>query len=132
MAIKRIESGEQPDDVDAILSLFQRNIRAVGYVDREDVESWRCYLVSDERTVIGVALVEVDRPTAVLQSLAVKQSHRRQGVATTLLETAVDDVDKRVEVKVQTGIGANACYEACGWRFKRTTPDQQMNVWIAS
>lgn len=67
--------------------------------------------------IVGLVLVEPDYSDdadAIVHRIGVKESHRRNGIATTLLE-AVHDEYGSLELECRESLPANEYYEATGW-----------------
>lgn len=116
--------------LDQVLSLFSQNRDAVGVVSGSELERYNLYVVEND-DVVGGALVEpLDDKYALVHTMAVKESHRGQGVGGQLVGEIAADVDsERLQVKCQVDLPANEFYEQTGWTRVRQTGDGRMNVW---
>lgn len=75
------------------LTLFQRNFREVGHVDKTNIRQWTLIAITGNTSdrVPGAALVDAE-DTAILHALAVHEDYRRQGIASKLVEKVCGEI----------------------------------------
>lgn len=131
-------------DLDAILSIFNEGLQAGTIPDNEsgaDLEYLERAYLSDEGdsgfwvaqledAIVGMIGVQVyDPDTAEIRRLRVRESHRRRGIGSRLLETAVAHCRERGLLKVSLDVlvdrkPAIELFEKTGFRLNR---ERQIN-----
>ena len=83
-------------------------------------EGYTCYLAREAGTTVGYCLYRDDGDHYYLRQLFVVRTHRRRGIARTLMDWMYDNIwtDKRVRLDVLAhNEEAVAFYRACGFRL---------------
>jgi len=124
----------QEGDVDKIASLFQDHRDELGFINTAQVREKITYSEWDDGEVVGAAIVNhcVQKPQTTLYDIAVSESHRRSGVATSLIETiAEDSPHEKIVAKCPVDLDANKFYEATEWKLIDTEDgkNRSLNVW---
>jgi GNAT superfamily N-acetyltransferase len=101
-----------------VAALFQSHRDELGFVNVAQVREKDTYVVGRDGELAGAAICNhcVRKPQTTLYDIAVYPRHRRDGVATELVEQiAVDSPHGKIVAKCPFNLPANEFYEAMGW-----------------
>ena len=101
-----------------IANLFQEHREELGFVNTAQVKEKTTYTVYEDGKLVGAALCNhcVQKPQTTLYDIAVRQSARRTGIGTSLIEKMADDSPHDVIVaKCPVDLAATSFYESTGW-----------------
>jgi len=101
-----------------IADLFQEHRDELGFVNRAQVREKTTYTVQRDGDVVGAALCNhcVRKPQTTLYDIAVDESHRREGIASELLDDIVSDTPHSLIVaKCPVDLAAMHFYRETGW-----------------
>jgi len=119
---------------EAAAKLFQRHREELGFVNTAQCEAKDLYVVREDGDVVGAALGNhcVRKPQTTLYELAVNESHRRNGIAETLVSRmANDSPHEKLIAKCPVDLPANNFYASTGWEKIDTEDGKQrsLHVW---
>jgi len=115
-------------------NLFQDHREELGFVNSAQVEEKTLVTECRNGVVVGAALANhcTRKPQTTLYELAVDESHRREGVATSLVRRLYrNSPHDKLVAKCPVGLPANGFYEATGWDNINTESgkNRSLNVW---
>lgn len=119
---------------DDAAALFQRHRDELGFVNRAQCQEKDLYTVYVDGEIAGAALGNhcVRKPQTTLYELAVTETHRRSGIAQTLINRmAEDSPHEKLIAKCPVDLPANKFYASTGWE-KMDTEDgkkRDLHVW---
>lgn len=117
-----------------IAELFQSHRDELGFVNVAQVREKNTYTATRDGELAGAAICNhcVRKPQTTLYDIAVYPHHRRDGVATELIEhIATDSPHDKIVAKCPTHLPANEFYETTGWRHVdvKEGTNRPLNVW---
>jgi GNAT superfamily N-acetyltransferase len=123
-----------PSDADDAAALFQGHRDELGFVNRAQTREKVLVVERVDGDVVAALLGNhcVRKPQSTIYELAVDDTHRRQGLATQLVEQFADDSPhERLVAKCPVDLDANAFYAATGWTLASRDEGKRraLNVW---
>jgi len=121
------------DAVDAA-ALFQEHRSELGFVNRAQCREGDLYVERREGSVVGAALCNhcVRKPQTTLYDIAVDESYRRSGIATSLIESIYDDSPHgKLVAKCPSTLPSVQFYVRTGWQLVSVEAgkNRQLTVW---
>lgn len=118
-------------------ALFQRHRDELGFVNRAQCRDKDLATVCRDGSVVGALLGNhcVQKPQSTVYELAVVETARRDGVASTLVDRfAADSPHTRLVAKCPVDLPANGFYRATGWtrRDRESGKRRDLYVWQKS
>lgn len=115
-------------------ALFQQHRDELGFVNRAQCQENDLYTEYVDGEIAGAALGNhcVRKPQTTLYELAVSESHRRNGIAETLVSRmANDSPHEKLIAKCPVDLPANNFYASTGWEKIDTEDGKQrdLHVW---
>lgn len=113
-----MSTSDEPEDA---ADLFQQHRDELGFVNRAQCREKTLFTEYDGDEIIGAALVNhcVRKPQTTLYDIAVRETHRQEGVGTRLLEEIASDTPHdKIIAKCPTDLPANKFYAQTGWELQ--------------
>lgn len=114
--------------------LFQSHRDELGFVNQAQCKEGDLVTITRDGRTVGALLGNhcVRKPQSTVYELAVHPEHRREGIATELVDRfANDSAHEKLVAKCPTDLPANGFYNATGWtRIDREAgKNRPLNVW---
>jgi len=122
------------DTVTEIANLFQQHRDELGFVNSAQVREKITHHKRRDGNVVGAAIVNhcVRKPQTTLYDIAVDEDHRREGIASSLIDEIADDSPHdKIIAKCPQELDANGFYHRTGWELHDTEDGKNrfLNVW---